>query len=234
LDIHKPKPVHSIREFLSEIAVVVCGILIALSLEQCLELWRTHERIEAGDASIRAEISDQLAYATLFLKLKPELDARVDALEAAAVTGNHAQAARLAGMAAPLITRPWSTAGWEAAASEQVVSRLDPGRRRLYEVLHRQANAMLELQWRVKENYAVLLGARWAAAGNAGLPQEIAAAERIRSDSVSTAQIGASMLREGEQLGLHPTLAQIRRGPNTLSDCPSSAVSAAAAPQYVC
>ncbi len=31
MDIHKPKPVHSFREFLSEIAVVVCGILMPMS-----------------------------------------------------------------------------------------------------------------------------------------------------------------------------------------------------------
>jgi hypothetical protein len=31
MDIHKPKPMHSLQEFLSEIAVVVCGILMPMS-----------------------------------------------------------------------------------------------------------------------------------------------------------------------------------------------------------
>ena len=33
MEIHKPKPVHNWRELLTEIGVVVIGILIALSLE---------------------------------------------------------------------------------------------------------------------------------------------------------------------------------------------------------
>ena len=33
MDIHKPKPVHNLREFLSEIGVIVCGIVIALGSE---------------------------------------------------------------------------------------------------------------------------------------------------------------------------------------------------------
>ncbi|MDQ2764026.1 MAG: hypothetical protein M3Y22_11270 [Pseudomonadota bacterium] len=37
VDIHKPKPVHSWREFLSEIGIVVCGIVIALTGEQVVE-----------------------------------------------------------------------------------------------------------------------------------------------------------------------------------------------------
>jgi hypothetical protein len=37
MDIHKPKPIHNFREFLSEIGVIVCGVLIALILEQAVE-----------------------------------------------------------------------------------------------------------------------------------------------------------------------------------------------------
>jgi hypothetical protein len=37
VEIHKPKPVHNWREFLGEIAVVVVGVLIALSAEQVVE-----------------------------------------------------------------------------------------------------------------------------------------------------------------------------------------------------
>jgi hypothetical protein len=42
MDIHKPKAAHSWREFLTEIGTIICGILIALALEQGLEWshWR--------------------------------------------------------------------------------------------------------------------------------------------------------------------------------------------------
>jgi len=44
LDIHNPKPVHNFREFLSELGVVVLGIVIALSGEQLIESLRANTR----------------------------------------------------------------------------------------------------------------------------------------------------------------------------------------------
>jgi hypothetical protein len=51
VDIHKPKPVHSLREFLSELGVIVLGVLIALAAEQAVETlhWR-HEVADAREA----------------------------------------------------------------------------------------------------------------------------------------------------------------------------------------
>jgi hypothetical protein len=45
MHIHKPKAVHSLREFLSEIGVIVVGIAIALGGEQVIEWlhWRSVE-----------------------------------------------------------------------------------------------------------------------------------------------------------------------------------------------
>ena len=37
MEIHKPKPVHSWRELLTELGIVVLGICIAISLEQFVE-----------------------------------------------------------------------------------------------------------------------------------------------------------------------------------------------------
>ena len=60
LDVHKPKPVHSWREFASEIGVIIIGILIALSGEQAVEWlhWQTEVR-ESRDA-IQAELAYDL------------------------------------------------------------------------------------------------------------------------------------------------------------------------------
>lgn len=56
MHIHKPKAPHGLREFLSEITVIVVGILIALSLEATVEWlhWRTEVR--AGREHLREEI----------------------------------------------------------------------------------------------------------------------------------------------------------------------------------
>lgn len=60
MDIHKPKAAHSWREFLVEIGTIICGILIALSLEQGVEwLHRQREVAETREA-LKRELSDNL------------------------------------------------------------------------------------------------------------------------------------------------------------------------------
>jgi len=234
MDIHKPKPVHSWREFASEIAVIVCGILIALMLEQVAEAWRLHERVEAGEASIRAEFSDQLAYATIYLRLKPEMDERISRLEAASIAHDHKEAARLAALPAPFAMRPWSVAAWDAAASEQIVSHLEPERRKRYEILRRQANSMLELQYRVKDNYSTLLSARTPVDSDSLLAQQIHAAEHLRSDSAFGAIVTRSMIDTASRLDLHPSPERLKKGLADLEDCRTPGSQRAAGSGYVC
>lgn len=62
MDIHKPKPVHSLREFLSEIAVVVCGIAIALSGEQAIEALHWSEKVSVGRESLKRELADTAGF----------------------------------------------------------------------------------------------------------------------------------------------------------------------------
>ena len=62
MDIHKPKPVHSWRELLSEVGVVVIGIVIALTGEQAVEAVhhaeQRHELRQALDHDSRQSIAD--------------------------------------------------------------------------------------------------------------------------------------------------------------------------------
>lgn len=60
MDIHKPKAARSFREFLVEIGTIVIGILIALGLEQAIEV--IHERKIADEAreAVRAEVRENL------------------------------------------------------------------------------------------------------------------------------------------------------------------------------
>jgi hypothetical protein len=60
MEIHKPKPVHSWREFLAEIGVIVIGVLIALGLEQVVEAIHDRSRVAQARENIRSEIADDL------------------------------------------------------------------------------------------------------------------------------------------------------------------------------
>jgi len=60
MDIHKPKPWHSFREFLKEYVIIVVGVLTALGAEQIAT--GLHERKIADEAreSVRAEVRENL------------------------------------------------------------------------------------------------------------------------------------------------------------------------------
>ncbi len=80
MDIHKPKPIHSFREFVSEIAVVVVGIAIALTGEQIVE--RIHEHQIAAEAreQIRSEVATDLAVLGNRVKIEACIDKRLTQL----------------------------------------------------------------------------------------------------------------------------------------------------------
>lgn len=81
MDIHKPKPVHSWREFVSEISVIVIGICIALLGEQIVE--KIHERIVAGEAreQVEREMATDLAVLTNRTRSEPCIAKRIEELD---------------------------------------------------------------------------------------------------------------------------------------------------------
>lgn len=60
MEIHKPKPVRSWRELLTEIGVIVLGVCIALIAEQAVQTVHEHAKAAEARASIRAEIASDL------------------------------------------------------------------------------------------------------------------------------------------------------------------------------
>jgi hypothetical protein len=58
LDVHPPhEPVHSWRDFFVHLATITIGLLIALSLERCVE-WKHHRNlVHEAEASLRREIA---------------------------------------------------------------------------------------------------------------------------------------------------------------------------------
>jgi hypothetical protein len=56
MEIHPPRPVHSLKEFLRELLTVTAGILIALSLEGMLEWHHHRELVKEARANIITEV----------------------------------------------------------------------------------------------------------------------------------------------------------------------------------
>jgi len=58
MEIHKPKPVHSLREFFGEIGIIVIGVLIALGAEQLVDAAHWREKVDRAEAAMRLELAE--------------------------------------------------------------------------------------------------------------------------------------------------------------------------------
>ena len=80
MEVHKPKPVHSWREFISEIAVVVIGVVIALSADQMLQGLELRAKVRHAEQQMRAELAlddgPQVLRAMRELGIRVVLDAK--------------------------------------------------------------------------------------------------------------------------------------------------------------
>ena len=53
---HLPKPLHGWRQFVGEVAIIVLGVLIALSAEQLVENWHWSQKLNASKDAMRTEL----------------------------------------------------------------------------------------------------------------------------------------------------------------------------------
>ncbi len=61
VDIHKPKAAHSLREFLIEIGTIVCGIVIALGLEQAVDAAHNYAEVQEAREALHEELKGNVA-----------------------------------------------------------------------------------------------------------------------------------------------------------------------------
>jgi hypothetical protein len=132
MDIHKPKPVNSLKELASEIGVIVIGILIALGLEQGIESYRERQKVAEAHAAIEEEVREALTSAHV---LQASRDCRQRQFAALTVTLAKDDMGRLRSMLnesriLPLIAI--QDAAWKTAQATGVADRFDRGERGYY------------------------------------------------------------------------------------------------------
>lgn len=133
VDIHKPKPVHSWREFATELATIIVGILIALALESALEAWRGEALVAHAREDFRVEIAANRDKLEADLKAATATQAKLNALIAASKARLQHQPPPAAG--AVNLDRMFVSlqdSAWTSALSVQVLARFP----------HRQARAI--------------------------------------------------------------------------------------------
>ncbi|HWE46000.1 MAG TPA: hypothetical protein VG407_08215 [Caulobacteraceae bacterium] len=127
MDIHKPKAAANWREFAIEIGTIICGILIALTLEQLIELihWR-HEVAEAREG-LSVELGTVMAQAEQRARNSVCVQRRLD--ELATVVDEAARTGTLRPMSVPNTPMLfiWGAGVWQSAVSNQTVTHFRRG-----------------------------------------------------------------------------------------------------------
>ena len=125
MHVHRPKALHSPREFLGEVAVIIVGILIAIGLEQGVEAMRWNR--ETGEA--RRALGQEVAYNLGALRIMQGEDAcivrRLDQLALWAGGGGP----RPAEAQHRPIHFTLATSTWDVANSGQVVGHFPLGQK---------------------------------------------------------------------------------------------------------
>lgn len=124
MHIHAPKVPKGLGEFLSEIAIIVVGVLIALAGEQVVETFEWSHRVHEAESAMRAELSLNNRDAYYRLATRPCALAKLDEIQAALV------ASRDRGEPVTQITpylrplRPWLSDEWGNARALQIASHI--------------------------------------------------------------------------------------------------------------
>ena len=71
MHIHRPKVVHNLRGFLSEISVIVVGVMIAIGLEQTVEAYHWRQVVGEERQALRVEVGELNAAMQARFELEP-------------------------------------------------------------------------------------------------------------------------------------------------------------------
>jgi len=156
MDIHKPKPVHGWREFLNEIGVIVCGILIALALEQGVEQLHWAHEVEKAHAALRSEIGRADLVFAYRVAAQPCIARRVDALEAVIERQAKGEAVPRLGAVIPDIGNALNDNVWQDHRAAQTLTHFDDDELHEYGLYYLQLGNVREFIGREVEPWDVL------------------------------------------------------------------------------
>ncbi len=145
MDIHKPKPVHNWRELLTEIGVIVVGIVIALSGEQIVEAFHWSHQIEVGEASLKdnfVRVVDNAAELEAQKDCVSNRLAQLDALVARAAASGRLPSLSVLGH--PPFS-PWRNAVWQGLTAGQTVAHMPHNKVQSYSTLAVQSDYLADL-----------------------------------------------------------------------------------------
>ncbi|HEY5086469.1 MAG TPA: hypothetical protein VII66_03835 [Gemmatimonadaceae bacterium] len=167
MEIHKPHPIHSWRELLKEVGIIVLGVLIALGAEQSVAALRERHVADEARRNVLAEVQFNLGFIRDRVRNEPCIDRRID--ELAALLGSARDGAldpAPTWIGRPSID-PVLSERWQSATASGRSSLFDPAEQSNFDVMytlldrifaHETHEQMVWTQLRTLETWAGPLG----------------------------------------------------------------------------
>jgi len=122
MEIHKPKPVHSWRELLTEIGVVVIGVCIALAAEQTVEYFQWRSKVGEAHGVIATELAGNLSVSIRRMRTEHCTEQRLDTLaqivDAASRSGTLPP---VGDIGVPPLSQ-WTSGAWDSVVASQTAT----------------------------------------------------------------------------------------------------------------
>jgi hypothetical protein len=122
MDIHKPKPVHSIKEFLKEFGIIVLGVVTALAFEQAAEAVHWHHEVSVERDALLDEVRGNLDVVKIRMLFQPCIDKRLNELKTVIDRHDEDQPLGIKGHVGVPIAVSGSRGTWAIALSGQGLS----------------------------------------------------------------------------------------------------------------
>lgn len=231
MHIHRPKPLHGVRELLTEIAVIVVGIVIAIVGEQTVEALHWRHKVSAAENAIKKELAVDLSYAAEQQAMSPCATRYIDLLQQAVAKNRPDVVMALYRIGPPLHSHPWRVDTWTAALTGQVPDHLPPKRVGDYSLAFRFVTSLHDQQWELVDLYAQAMSGRFGRLDDPAVANDqLKAADRLRANELRRSDITRALLSTSlTNLGTSPSTDRAAEFRQRVHDCEAS-VNAIASP----
>ncbi len=219
MEIHKPKPVHSWREFLLELGTITLGVCIALAAEQTVEWFHWRDKTSYATDQIQRELAFNMVYSVERIMVEDCIRRRLDDLEQKLMSSGDrwtpVEAAGTVGIQAGDVLavpkRAWSNIAWTAAVADTSVTHLNRERLTSYARIYTDMGLQRDDNRQETDSVAHLnILLRPVILSNDKKVEliDIIEGERIRNRGLALE--ASRMLDEWKRIGLDPAKARAR------------------------
>jgi hypothetical protein len=156
MDIHKPKPWHSVREFLKEYLIIVVGVLTALGAEQVVEALHWKHQVAAGEALLKDPFAREVRNAAIRAAQGRCVARRLADLSAILQQGaDNGRLPPLAALGHPAHP-PWTVQTWEALLAAGTLAHMPQQQMLAYSAIRQRTAYLSALSDQEEDNWITL------------------------------------------------------------------------------